>query len=928
MNKIAKIDSLGQSLWYDNIQRSLLKDGSMERMILEGRIKGVTSNPSIFQKAIAKSKDYDLTLKPMAWSGLSAESIFWRLAVEDIQNAADLFLPVYERTKKKDGYVSLEVNPLYANDTDATIQEAKKLWNLVDRPNLMIKIPATVEGLPAITQCIADGININVTLIFSIERYGEVIDAYLNGLEKRLNAGNDVTSVASVASFFVSRLDTKIDGLLENLAQEGKLSQERLDELTGRAAVANARLAFRLFEDRFFDPRFQALKNRGAQIQRPLWASTSTKNPKYRDVIYVEELIGCETVNTVPPATLDAFFDHGNIDLTIHNDLDGAHKLMEDLADVGISLEQVTLELEKEGVKQFADAFTQLLEAVEGRRIAAVAELGSMATGVKKQVERLQTMDFSHRLYQKDPTLWTEDSEGQAEIKKRMNWLTAPTDSQSLVPLVKDLYEQCQSRGLMHAVLLGMGGSSLAPEVLELLHRSDLGNETKGLELIILDSTDPEQVLASEKKAPIDKTLFIVASKSGTTAEINAFLSYFWSLAQKRFGTRAGEHFIAITDPGTKLEELARSRGFWKIFSADPQVGGRNSALTAFGLVPAALAGWDVEKLLKNARAAAESCSADKPLTANPGVILGAILGSAAVSGKDKITLITDSLWTPFGAWLEQLIAESSGKNGKGIVPITDEPLVNAVDYGNDRLFVYLRESGEQQESVKTIQQAGHPVITLDIFEKYDLGGQFYLWEIATATACSILGVNSFDQPDVQDAKTRTVQRLEDYRKNGKFPEVQTVAELKFAKIVIKNALVTQTGTLPDVIDSFIEKNLRKDNYFAINAFLPRDETNLEILQTLRGKVLKKFKLATTLGFGPRFLHSTGQLHKGGANNGLFLVITAARKNDVEIPEEGISFGIMQRAQALGDLQALEAKGRRVLWIDLAEPDAALLLKD
>lgn len=927
MDKIAKIESLGQSLWYDNIQRSLLKDGSLEKMILVGRIKGVTSNPSIFQKAIAKSKDYDLTLKPMAWAGLSAEPIFWRLAIEDIQNAAELFLPMYERTNKKDGYVSLEVNPLYAGDTEATIHEAEKLWNLVKRPNLMIKIPATPEGLPAVQRCIAEGINVNVTLIFSIKRYGEVIDAYLGGLEKRLNAGKDISSVASVASFFVSRLDTKIDSWLEGFKNEGKITQAKMDELSGRAAVANARLAFRLFEDRFFGHRFQTLKNRGAQIQRPLWASTSTKNPKYRDVIYVEELIGCETVNTVPPSTLDAFFDHGNIDLTIHKDLDGAQILMEDLAANGISMEQVTLELEKEGVKQFADAFTQLLDAVEGRRKAAVAELGSLQVNVKDQIKQLQDMDFSNRMYQKDATLWTSDSESQAEVKKRMNWLTAPTDSQSIIHELSDMVLKGRALGLTHAVLLGMGGSSMAPEVFKLLHRSNRGDENPGLELIILDSTDPEQVLAVEETAPIDTTLFIIASKSGTTAEINAFLSYFWELAQKRFGTRAGERFIAITDPGTKLEELARARGFWKVFSADPQVGGRNSALTAFGLVPAALIGWDVEKLWQNARAAAELCSPDKPVTANPGVVLGAIVGTAATLAKDKITLITDPAWTPFGAWLEQLIAESSGKNGKGIVPITDEPIINGAGYGNDRLFVYLRESGENQEYVNALQQAGHPAITMDIFVRYDLAGQFYLWEIATATACSILGVNSFDQPDVQDAKTRTVQGLADYRKNGKFPEEKPVVQLKAAKIMTQSPIDTQGDSLLEVINSFVVKNYTKDDYIAINAFLPRNETNLKQLQTLREKLLNKFQLATTLGFGPRFLHSTGQLHKGGANNGLFIVVTAARTHDLEIPGEGISFGIMQRAQALGDLQALEAKGRRVLWIDLAQPDASLLLK-
>ncbi len=926
MDKIAKLESLGQSLWYDNIQRSLLTNGALEKMIREGRIRGVTSNPSIFQKAIATSKDYDSTLKPMAWSGLSAESIFWQLAIEDIQKAADLFLPLYNRTDKKDGYVSLEVNPLYANDTEATITEAKKLWGLVKRPNLMIKIPATPEGIPAVRRCIADGINVNVTLIFSITRYNEVIDAYLSGLEERLNAGKDISSVASVASFFVSRVDTKIDAQLEALAKAGKLQQSRLDELSGRAAIANARLAFKLFEDRFFDQRYQALKIRGAKPQRPLWASTSTKNPKYRDVVYVEELIGCETVNTVPPATLDAFFDHGSIDLTIHHNLGSAEKLIDELKSIGISMDTVTSELEREGVKLFADAFTQLLQAVDERRKSAVDELGTLKSQVKEQVQHLQGIDFANRLYQKDAALWTEDGAGQTEIRKRMNWLTAPWDSQSLVSELKKLTAECQSRGLTHAVLLGMGGSSLAPEVLKLLHAADSEGEKIGLDLHVLDSTDPEQVMEVEQAAPIENTLFIVASKSGTTAEINAFFAYFWEKAQKRFGENAGSHFIAITDPGTKLEELAQKKAFLKIFTADPQVGGRNSALTAFGLVPAALIGWDTDKLLKFARTSAELCQPEKPLTANPGVVLGAIIGSGAVAGMDKITLTTDPTWTPFGAWLEQLIAESSGKNGKGIVPIADEPATEATGYGSDRLFVYIRQSGEKQTFVNEIHRQGHPVITLDIFNPYDLGGQFYLWEVAVATACAIIGVNSFDQPDVQDAKTRTLQGLAEYRKNGKFAAIKPALQFKKADIMTNSKLDGTAATSMDAITSFIDKNHDENNYIAINAFLPRSAANLEKLQELRELLIKKYQFATTLGFGPRFLHSTGQLHKGGANNGLFLMLTAKRNKDAEIPGEGITFGTMQRAQALGDLQALEAKDRRVLWIDLAEPDLSILL--
>jgi len=361
---INKLTALGQSIWYDNIQRKLLENGELEGMIERGEIRGVTSNPSIFQNAIAKSNDYDAGLLPLAREGKKAEDIFWHLAIEDIQRACDLFRPLYDSTNGGDGYVSLEVSPYLANDTDATIKQAQELWDRVDRPNLMVKIPATREGIPAIRASIAAGININVTLIFALDRYTAVMDAYLAGLEDRIAKGLPIQQIASVASFFVSRVDTKVDPRLP----EGS-------PLRGRAAIANAKLAYDSFETIFTSPRFATMKARfRARAQRPLWASTSTKNPNYPDTLYVDTLIGPDTVNTVPPATLVAFIDHGVVKPTITLGLEEAQTLFADLKAVGISMSTVTQELEEEGVKAFADAFTSLLDAIEERRKTAVSE--------------------------------------------------------------------------------------------------------------------------------------------------------------------------------------------------------------------------------------------------------------------------------------------------------------------------------------------------------------------------------------------------------------------------------------------------------------------------------------------------------------------------------------------------------------------------
>ncbi len=371
MNATLKLLEAGQSVWYDNIQRSLLKNGELAGMIQRGEIRGVTSNPTIFMNAITKSKDYDDSLLPLAATSLTSEEIFFKLAIEDIQAATDLFLPLYQQTKGGDGYVSLEVSPFLANDTENTLAQSKELWKRVNRPNLMIKIPATKAGVPAITDALAAGLNVNVTLIFSLQRYAEVMEAYLQGLEKRAAAGLPIGSIASVASFFVSRVDTNVDPRLQVIIGLGGTPAKQAAILLGKAAIANARLAYADFKQTFGGERFLKLKAKGARVQRPLWASTSTKNPAYRDVVYVEELIGPDTVDTVPPQTLVAFLEHGKVRASLEENLEGAHQAMVGLEKLGISMDHVTNQLEVEGVSSFSNAFTVLIKAVEERRQAA-----------------------------------------------------------------------------------------------------------------------------------------------------------------------------------------------------------------------------------------------------------------------------------------------------------------------------------------------------------------------------------------------------------------------------------------------------------------------------------------------------------------------------------------------------------------------------
>lgn len=895
---IKKLTTLGQSIWYDNIQRKLLETGELKAMIERGDIRGVTSNPTIFNNAIAKSADYDSALKSLAWAGWDAEKIFWQLAIEDIRAACDAFAPLYEETNGGDGYVSLEVSPYIANDTEATIAQVEQLWARVRRPNLMVKIPATQAGIPAIRKAISVGVNVNVTLIFSLARYAEVMDAYLSGLEDHLAAGHSIEHIASVASFFVSRVDSKIDPQLKD------------DSLKGKAAIANAKIAYDEYQKTFAGRRWENLKVKGARVQRPLWASTSTKNPNYPDTIYVDNLIGPETVNTVPPQTLDAFKDHGVAALTLTRDIDQAHDALKKLADAGISMDQITQELEEEGVKAFAEAFTQLLGTIEERRKSAASSLGPIADSISKRLAQLETDSVNTRLWAHDPTLWASDPVGQAEVKIRMGWLDSPLKARELIPAYKAFADEIHKEGIHRVLVLGMGGSSLTAEVLSSLQAA--AKIDAPLSLAILDSTDPEQVSLASGNFPADKSLYIVASKSGGTAEVMATFDYFWKLSNGD-----GSRFVATTDPATSLEKLAREKNFRRIFSSDESVGGRFSALTDFGMLPAALLNFDLDRFLARAEWMRTQCAESVPVARNPGLALGVVIAEAALRGRDKLTVLCDAPLSAMAGWVEQIIAESSGKHGKGILPVPLEPLGDVTAYGNDRLFVYLRQTGELDSAIKSLREVGHPVIEFVIPDLYEIGAEMYRWEVATVVACSVLGVNAFDQPNVETSKKITKAKIADYQKNEHLDEGRPAWQGE--DFFVYSSSSVNGNTLADVLDNFL-RNAQPNGYVAINAYLPRNDEMISALQKMRVAIRTKTGNAVTAGFGPRFQHSTGQFHKGGPANALFLVITAESQADFEVPTQGLTFGTLIRAQALGDYEALIEAGRKVLRVHLLDP--------
>jgi transaldolase/glucose-6-phosphate isomerase len=919
-NPLYAIQSFGQSIWLDFLRRRMLENGDLQRYIAEDGLLGMTSNPSIFEKAIAGSHDYDRAIHFLALEDKSVEEIYQALTVEDVRNACDLFRPVYDQTGGMDGFVSLEVSPHLARDTQATIVEARRLWSMVACPNLMIKVPGTREGLPAIQQLISESINVNVTLLFSLPRYREVAQAYLGGLEALFQQGKPLQSVASVASFFLSRIDVLVDPMLEKIVQGGGKRAALAASLKGQVAIASAKVAYQIYKEIYSKPEFKKLADQGGQPQRLLWASTSTKDASFSDVKYVEALIGAHTVNTVPLETLNAYRDHGQPAARLEQGLDEAHKVLDSLSELGIDIAKVTEQLEDEGVNKFIHSFDRLMDTLQQARATAQdipvdpqeLSLAEAQSTVGERIQQLVAQDYANRLWKKDASLWADDPKIQQQIKNALGWLHVAEKMESNLGELEAFSREVEDAGFQHVVHMGMGGSSLAPLVIE---RTFTGRKA-GLPLTVLDTTDPFTVQTISRQVPLEKTLFIVASKSGTTAEPLAFGEYFYQRLQELKPGRAGENFVAITDPGTPLVELAAKRNFRRIFLNFPDIGGRYSALSYFGLLPASLAGVDVSGLLESAMRMQHASASCVKGAENPGLALGAVLGELASQGCDKVTFLIPEPIASLGMWLEQLLAESTGKQGRGLVPVVSEPLGAPPVYGHDRVFVHYRLAGEREphleSAVQALQHAGQPLVTIRMNDRLDLGQEFMRWEIATAVAGAILKINAFDQPNVQESKDNTNRLLAGVRQKGSLPDERPALVEKSLSLFVENKNGSIAGSLSQL---FIQA--KAGSYLALLAYLPEQPEVERALQSLRLRLRDRLQIATTLGYGPRYLHSTGQLHKGGPNSGLFLMVTAGDNQDVPIPGEPYTFGVFKQAQALGDMQSLHQHGRRIARIHL-----------
>src|SRR3989475_563564 len=731
---------------------------------------------------------------------------------------------MFDRLQGRDGFVSLEVSPYIARDTRATVQEAKRFWRAVERPNLFIKIPANPEGIPAIREAIAAGISINITLIFSVRVYEQVIEAYISGLEERVAKGLPISQIHSVASFFVSRVDTLVDKLVE---------EKGARDLLGKIAGANAKEAYQVFLKSIGTARWKALESKGGTRQRPLWASTGTKNKAYSDVLYVEPLIGRDTVNTMPLATLQAFNDHGKVEAdTVIKDVDQARAQLARLSQVGIDLEKVCAELTEQGLDLFSKALDGLLHAISAR---AAAQTFAKKAQLRESLGRRK-----------------ED----------------------------------------------------AAAGLDAVREKKIGARLWAREFVLR------------------KPLFRVSSKRGTAAEVDAFYRYF------RGQVNDGANFAAITDAGTPLQKRAEQDRFWRTFLNPPDIGGRYSALSYFGLVPASLLGLDLNGLIEQAGKVALASHARVPLQENLALRIGGIAAGLAKKGADKLTFLFSKSLAPLGGWLEQLVAESTGEQGRGIVPVGGEPPGTKGAYGNDPVFRSLSPASEAHD-MSHLAEAGHPLLQWKLATPAEIAGEFLRWEIATAAMGAVLEIDPFDEPNVAESKDKTKSLLSGGTLPPQEPVLRSQGLALFASADHAQVLRKAAGTLGSAAAAspagWIAAHLalaEPGNYVALQLYLPPEGDLRQSFQDVQGGIRDATKLACTVGFGPRFLHSTGQLHKGGPNTGLFLQVTSDGGEDLQIPGTPYSFGTLFAAQARGDLEVLQAHGRRALRVHVEDGDA------
>ncbi len=928
-------------LWYHNLTRALLDSYPLAAL----PISSFTTHLARLERAVGEGEAYDAALSQD--TECDPHSCLRSLLVEDVQRAADLLRPHFN-AEWSSGVVSVDLSPLEAEEPAARLEAARSLFHLIDRPNVLIKLPAQPELLTIFEQMLYEGINVHCTHVYNAATYEAVAECYLRALERRALEELPLGGVFSVIGFHISAVDEVVDRQLQNNIRAAQARSElaRVSanaDLLGKIGVANANNVYRRSRDIFNSERFARLRAKGALPQRLLWTDIAPISPLQAPTHYIECLNHAEALLLLEPELLESLGEGENDAMPRTAALREAPEVLTRLAAVGIDLDLVARQLQGDAEELYEDAFTKLIARVDGKRKLLSSGfirrqtliLGQYQTPVETELRRLRAQKSITRTWAGDASLWTDAPDEAALIERRLGWLTLPTDGRIDLARLRAARDESQREGWQHIVMLGMGGANITAETLYAIFGQQAGFPA----LLTLDSTDPMAIRDVAAQIDLSRTCFVVASKSGSTLETLAMLHYFYAGCAE-VTTQPGAHFIAITDPDTPLADEAQKLAFRAIYYNPTDMAGRYATLSYFGTLPAALLGLDFEHLLERAAEMALACGANVMGNNHPGLWLGTVMGVLARRGLDKLTLLCSPEIASFGAWAEQLIAESSGKEDKGIIPISGGTIGLPHDYDDDRLMVYLRVDGSSHnpdEAVQMLQEAGHPLVILNLRDVYDIGAEFFRWQFAAAAAGIVLGINPFDEPAVEESKQNTQRLLDAYVEQGQLPEappaftedgVRLFADESTAALLNQLRLQQSfhTTELSGMIAAFL-RLARSGDYVGLLAYLPPRPEHLAALEDFRRQLRHVLQRAVTLGLGPRYLHSTGQLHKAGCDKGVFIQFTVDDPEPLPIPNMPFSFSVLKQAQAAGDYEALQGRGRRIIRLHLGADVGAGLAK-
>ncbi len=928
-------------LWLHDLSRALLSAQPLERL----PTSSLTTQLSRLERAIGEGDAYDAALERS--SAGDPHSCLETLLVEDAQRAADALRPHFV-PEWASGVVSIDLSPLRAETPAERLAAARQLFQAINRPNVLIKVPAQLDLLTILEQLLYEGINIHFTHVYSTAGYEAVAECYLRALERRALEHLPLGGLISVVGFHVSSLDAVVDRQLQNNIRAAQARSElaRVSanaELLGKISVANANSAYRRSRDIFNSERFSRLRAAGALPQRLLWTEIGPISPLQAPMHYLNCLNHSEALLLIEPSMLDNLAEYEQDAMPRTAALREAPDVLARLTAVGIDLDLVTRQLAGDADEMYSEAFAKLIARVDGKRKLLSSGfmrrqtlvLGQYQKPVEAELQRLRSQKSITRTWACDASLWTDSPDVAMQIESRLGWLRLPTDRRIDREVLHAARAEAQREGWQHLVMLGMGGANITAETLYAIFGQQAGFPA----LLTLDSTDPTAIRDVEAQIDLARTCFIAASKSGSTLETLAMLYYFYQRCAEHT-PKPGDQFIAITDPETRLAEEAQRLGFRAIYYNPTDMAGRYAALSYFGMLPAAMLGIDFEKILDRATEMALACGANVMGNNHPGLWLGTIMGVLSRRGLDKLTLLSSREIAAFGAWAEQLIAESCGKEDKGIIPISGGTIGLPHDYDDDRLFIYLRldeSTHNPDQAVQMLQEAGHPLVTLNLRDVYDIGAEFFRWQFAAATVGMVLGINPFDEPAVEESKQNTQRLLDAYAEQGALPRsapaytedgVSLYADEVTATLLhqLREQQAFEASPLSGLLAAFL-RLARSGDYIGLLAYLPPRPEYLERLETFRRQLRHVLQRAVTLGLGPRYLHSTGQLHKAGCDKGVFIQLTVDDPEPLPIPNMPYSFSILKQAQAEGDYEALQSRGRRIIRLHLGTDPLAGLAK-